>query len=290
MGTEARLAFYASDTVSALAAAESAFDRIAEIDRRLSDYRVDSEVASVAGAAAGEAVRVSDDFVLLLSRALAAAEITGGAFDPTAGAVVSLWREARRTNTLPAEAARRDALEHTGWRNVALDTAARTVRPARTGIRIDFGGIAKGYAADEAILVLARHGITRALIDFGGEIVAAEPPPGETGWRVLLTDGMPGDTVLLAAGAISASGDSEQFVVIDGTRYSHVVDPRTGIGLTHGRSATVRAPAGWLADMLATAATVVDSAGLERLRAAWPEATIAVTPAARPVATPGSPP
>jgi thiamine biosynthesis lipoprotein len=276
MGTEARLVFYASDSTVARGAAEAAYERIAEVDRRLSDYRVDSEVARVASAAAGETVRVSNDFVFVLSRALAAAEVTDGAFDPTAGAVVRLWRETRRTNMLPAEAVRRDALERTGWRNVALDTASRTVRPERTDIRLDFGGIAKGYAADEAIAVLARHGVTRALVDFGGEIVAGNPPPGETGWRVRLDSGIEGDTVLLAAGAISASGDAEQSVVIDGTRYSHVVDPRTGIGLTHGRSATVRAPAGWLADMLATAATVVDSAGLERLRQAWPEATITV--------------
>jgi thiamine biosynthesis lipoprotein len=276
MGTEARMVFHAPDSTSVLAAAEAAFDRIAEIDRRLSDYRVDSEVANVAAASAGEAVRVSDDFVFVLSRALAAAASTDGAFDPTAGAVVGLWREARRTNTLPTDEARRDALERTGWRNVALDTAARTVRPARTGIRLDFGGIAKGYAADEAIAVLARHGITRALIEFGGEIVAAQPPPDQPGWRVRVDNGMPGDTAVLASGAISASGDAEQFVVIDGIRYSHVVDPRTGIGLTHGRSATVRAPAGWLADLLATAATVVDSAGLERLRQAWPEASITV--------------
>jgi thiamine biosynthesis lipoprotein len=276
MGTEARIVFYASDSTVALAAAEAAFDRIAEIDRRLSDYRVDSEVSRVAAAAAGETVSVSDDFVFVMSRSLAAAAITDGAFDPTAGAVVRLWRDARRTHTLPSEADRTAALEHTGWRNVALDTTSRTVRPALAGISLDFGGIAKGWAADEAIAVLARHGIMRALVDFGGEIVAAEPPPDEAGWRVLLDSGIQGDTVLLATGAISASGDAEQFVVIDGTRYSHVVDPRTGIGLTNGHAATVRAPAGWLADMLATAATVVDSAGLERLRRTWPEATITV--------------
>jgi FAD:protein FMN transferase len=220
-------------------------------------------------------VPVSRDLASVLASALAIAAETDGAFDPTAGAVVALWREARQTATLPDSARIRAALARTGWRNVAIDTAARTVRPAVTGIRLDFGGIAKGWAADEALAVLRSHGVIRALIDFGGEVVAGEAPPGERGWRVLTgTDA--GDTVMLATRAISTSGATEQFVEIDGVRYSHVVDPRTGIGLTHGRSATVLAPSGWLADALATSASVVDSTGLERLRRTHSDAEIRV--------------
>jgi thiamine biosynthesis lipoprotein len=276
MGTEARIVFYASDSTVARAAAAAAFTRIAEIDGRLSDYRVDSEVSRIAASPAGSVVPVSDDVVFVLSRALDAAVRTDGAFDPTAGAIVALWRDARRNRTLPDPDRLTDALARTGWRNIRLDTAARTVRPAVTGLRLDFGGIAKGWAADQAMVVLRSRGVNRALIDFGGEIVASEAPPGETGWRVRIENGGAGDIVLLSAGAISTSGPTQQFVVIDGVSYSHVVDPRTGIGLTNGRSATVHAPTGWLADLLATAATVVDPDGLRRLRAAWPEAVITI--------------
>lgn len=273
MGTEARIVLYAPDSAAAAGAAAAAFARIAEIDAHLSDYRLDGDVARIASARPGEAVPVSRDLVIVLSHALALAARTDGAFDPAAGALVRLWREARRTGQLPDPVHLEKALARSGWRNVAVDTAVRTVSPGVAGLRLDFGGIGKGRAADEALSVLRSHGLARALVELGGEIVAGEPPPAEPGWRVLSASG---DTVVLVSGAISTSGDAEQFVVIDGVRWSHVVDPRTGMGLAHGRSATVRAPCGMLADALATAATVLDAAALDRLRREFPEAEIVV--------------
>ncbi len=275
MGTEARIVVYASDSSVAAAAATAAFARIAEIDRDLSDYRVDGTVARIAAAPAGHAVAVSRDLAVVLSHALTLAAQTDGAFDPAAGAVVRLWREARRSGALPDPVRVRVARAHGGWRNVAVDTVARTVRPAVAGLWLDLGAIAKGWAADEALAVLRTNGVDRALLELGGEIVAGEPPPGADGWRVAVGSAAQ-DTTLLARGALSTSGPAEQFVEIDGVRYSHVLDPRTGVSLTNGRSATVHAPSGWLADALATAATVLDSAGLDRLARAYPVAAITV--------------
>lgn len=274
MGTEARIVLYASDSTVAASAASAAYSRIAGIERHLSDYRMDGEVARIAAAAAGQAVPVSEELLSVLARAQTVAAVTDGAFDPTAGAVVSLWRESRRTGSLPDSSALRAALARTGWRNVAIDPAARTVVPRVAGMRLDFGGIGKGWAADEAVAVLRAHGIDRVLVEFGGEIVAGLPPPGETGWRVRIEE--TGDTVRLASGAISTSGPAEQFVEVGGVRYSHVVDPRTGFGLITGRSATVQAPYGWMADVLATAATLVAEPELNRLRRVFPQSVIRV--------------
>jgi thiamine biosynthesis lipoprotein len=257
MGTEARLVLFARDRTHADSAAAAAFARIARIDRALSDYRIDSEVATVAAAAGDSAVVVSQDFVHVLSAALDLARATGGAFDPTAGPLTSLLREARRAHRPAADSAVARALALVNWRCVRLNPAERTVRLDRPGMRLDFGGIAKGFAADEALAALRAHEAPRSLVVFGGEIVAGEPPPGRPGWTVTLDDGT---ERLLARRALSTSGDAEQFLEIGGVRYSHVIDARDGRPLTSRITATVLAPDGMTADALATAVTVLDSA------------------------------
>ena len=128
-------------------------------------------------------------------------------------------------------------------------------------MRLDLGGIAKGYAIDEALAVLKKSGITRALVDAGGDIALGDPPPGKQGWRIgiarLEADGPPSRILLLCRVAVASSGDTWQFVRIDGKRYSHIVDPRTGLGLTDHSSVTVVAPDGMTADGLASAVSVL---------------------------------
>src|SRR5690606_261939 len=109
---------------------------------------------------------------------------SGGAFDVTVGPLMDLWRKSRRSKRLPEPADFKVALQRVGYENIQLDQAARTVTFHRSGIRLDLGGIAKGYAADEALRVLREHGIDRALVDAGGDVVAGEPPPGADGWRI----------------------------------------------------------------------------------------------------------
>lgn len=273
MGTEARIALYARDPSAADSAAAAAFARIAEIDRALSDYRVDSEVAAVEAAAGDSAVVVGEDFMRVLTAALDLARATAGALDPTAGPLTRLWREARRAGRAPPDSAVEQALALVDWRCVRLDRAARTVRLDRPGMRLDFGAIAKGYAADEALRALRAAGAPRSLVVFGGEIVAGDPPPDRDGWTVALTDGA---ERLVANGAVSTSGDAEQFVEIGGVRYSHVIDARDGRPLTDGATATVLAPDGMTADALSTAVTVLDSAALAAFIADRPWAAILV--------------
>jgi thiamine biosynthesis lipoprotein len=146
-----------------------------------------------------------------------------------------------------------------GWRYVTLDTAARTIRFAVDSMLLDFGGIAKGFAADEALRVLRDRGITRALVVFGGDVVAGDAPPGEAGWTISVAS--VGSAVLVANAAIATSGDAEQFVEVDGVRYSHIIDPRTGNALTGTGQVSIRARRGIEADALSTAVSVLDSAG-----------------------------
>src|SRR5688572_4691893 len=208
-------------------------------------------------------VKVSDELFTMLSHAQEVARRSGGAFDVTVGPYVQLWRAARKTKQLPAPDALAEARRVVGWERVKLDAANRTVELTTPGMRLDLGGVAKGYAGDEAIRVLREHGIRSALFEAGGDIVVGDAPPGQDGWSVQIigTETSPTRTVELANRGISTSGDTEQFLEINGTRYSHVVDPRTGLGLTQRYAATVIGRDGITSDALSTAACVLGGDG-----------------------------
>ncbi len=265
MGTRFRIVLYAPDAEIARGAAQAAFARIAELEDAMSDYREESELMRLCRRAGGPPVRVGDDLfrILRISRDWAAA--ADGAFDPTAGPVIRLWRRARRTRELPAKGDLRAARALTGWRRMHLDPVAQTVRLERAGMQLDLGGIAKGFAADEALRRLAQAGLERALVVAGGDIVAGEAPPGEAGWKIgvlpfAANGGPTADQLVLRRAAVSTSGDAEQFVEIGGVRYSHIVDPRTGLGVAGRSSVTVRAPDGTTSDAAATALSVLGPA------------------------------
>lgn len=253
MGVPVRLVFYTGSDGAAAAAATAAFARIAQLDSRLSDYRADSELRRLDGHAS--AVPVSDDLFAVLEIALELARATNGAFDPTVGPFTRMWRTSRGTLRLPSAGELEAARARVGWEKVSLDRDARTVRLAVPGMMLDLGGIGKGYVLDEALATLRRHGIRRALLEAGGDIVLGDAPPARPGWAIEISGAVEPISVL-ARTAIATSGDTEQFVTIDGTRYSHVVDPRTGLGLTSGVSVTVIAKNGATADAMATAVSV----------------------------------
>lgn len=258
MGTTARLVVYAPDRARAETAAQAALARIAELDALLSDYRDDSEVARLARHAGGRAVAVGPDLLDVLVRSQELALRSGGAFDVTVGPLSRLWRRARRTGELPSPEELRSALALVGHGHLVVDPAARTARLSRPGMRLDLGGIAKGYAADEALRVLRRYGLDSALVTLGGEVIAGSPPPGREGWTVALR--IPGPEpapLLLRDRAASTSGDAEQWLEVAGRHYSHIFDPRTGQALVGHRSVTVVARQGLLADGLATALSVL---------------------------------
>jgi FAD:protein FMN transferase len=269
MGTTFAIVLYASDAAQASRAARAAFARIAELDRRLTDYRDDSEAMRAAREAVGRPVPVSDDLYRVLSRAHAMSLRTGGGFDVTVGALTHLWRRARRQSELPDPGEQEAARAASGYALVRLDPGARTVTITRAGVRFDFGGIAKGDAADRALGTMREAGVPRALVSAGGDVAAGAPPPGTAGWRVRIAPfgGRPPPTpaVTVSNAGVSTSGDAEQWIERDGVRYSHILDPRTGRPLTGRRQATVVAPDATTSDMLATALCVLSPADGVRL-------------------------
>ena len=279
MGMPVRIVLHASSETAASRAALAAFARIAALDREMSDYRPDSAL-SVVARLAPTAVPVPPDLFQVTSRAIAIARATGGAFDPTVAPVVALWREARALGQLPDLDALDRARALTGWSRIELDADAHTIRLPAAGMRLDLGGIAKGYILGEALEVLRARGIQAALLQAGGDIVVGGAPPHESGWRIELPQAAGiGAPFMLAASeltnaALATSGPSAQFMEIGGVRYSHVIDPRSGQALTSGSSAHVIAADGATADALATAATVLGPAGLPALRASFPDARI----------------
>jgi thiamine biosynthesis lipoprotein len=272
MGVDARLVVYAAGKTAAEDACGAAFARIAALDTIMSDYRRDSELTRLSARAGGPPVRVSPDLFTVLRRAQEVSRASSGAFDVTVGPLVALWRKARKTGVLPTPADLEAARHLVGWHKLRLDERARTVRLTLPGMKLDLGGIAKGYAADEAQRVLKKHGITSALVELGGDIVVSGPPPGTGGWTIRVpnagSETQPAD-LRFANRAISTSGDTEQSTVIGGKRYSHVVDPRTGQALTNRIQVTLTAADGLTSDPLATALGVLGG-DRERLLRAFP--------------------
>jgi thiamine biosynthesis lipoprotein len=258
MGTLVRIQLYAAEEAEAAAAFRLAFARIAELDAALSDYRPESELNRLCRAAAGRPVAIGPDLMTVLAASQRLAEESGGAFDVTIGPVTDLWRQHR----VPDAAALRDATARTGYRKLHLDAAHGTATLDEAGMQLDLGGIAKGYAADQALAVLRKLGLSSALVAMSGDLAIGAAPPGKAGWTVAA--GIPARTLELANAAVSTSGDTEQHLDAGGVRYSHIVDPATGMGLTHAPVVTVIARRGIEADALATAVSIL---GLDRGRA-----------------------
>lgn len=269
MGTTFRIVLYAPSDDIAKKASAAAFARVAELNRIMSDYVDDSELMKLCKKP-GEWVPVSDDLFKILTQAEELSKASDGAFDTTIGPVVRLWRRARRSGEMPPADTLKKALALVDYRNVELDATTKSVRLRVSGILLDLGGIAKGYAAAAALEVLRRHGITRALVAGGGDIVVAESPPDSAGWKVAVdAPGQPQPlTLLLSHASVSTSGDANQFVTIAGKRYSHIIDPKTGLGLTGRRAVTVVAINGAHADGYTSAASILGVAkGLKMIEA-----------------------
>lgn len=289
MGTEFTLVLYTDDAAHATRASRLAYDRVRAIDRALTDYDPASELMRLVDRAGGPPVAVGPDLFAVMSQAQELYGRSRGAFDPSIAPVVRLWRRARRERKLPDPESLARARKLVGGDAIRLDAAHQTVELTRPGMKLDLGGIAKGYASGAALAALKGAGIGAALVAGSGDIVVGDPPPGKAGWTIGIApleaepqpDGTVGRTILLRNAAISTSGDAEQFVEIDGRRYSHVIDPQTGLGLTDRRSVTVIAPAGLLADGLDTTACVLGQEAGLALVESYPDAAalfVRITP------------
>jgi thiamine biosynthesis lipoprotein len=255
MGTLVSIKLYAPEETQARAAFRAAFDRIAQIDAALSDYLPDSELNRICREAVGRPIEVSEDLFEVAVAAQQLARETDGAFDITSGALTHLWREARKRQRLPDANAVETARLRCGYRKLHVDATRHTLELNSPDMQLDVGGIAKGYAADQALAVLSKLGIHSALVAASGDLAFSGAPPGERSWRIGV------DTLdhplLLTYAAVSTSGSSEQHLDAAGKRYSHIIDPKTGTGLTSDISVTVVARHGIDADAAATAVSVL---------------------------------
>lgn len=282
MGTLVRITIYTPDEQAARDAFRAAFDRIRDLDRILSDYRADSELNEITRVAVGRAMPVSEDLFVVLRKAQELAEATGGAFDVTQGPVIRLWRDARNTARVPSAAALQEAAGRSGFRKLHLQSDQRTVMLDMAGMALDVGAVGKGYAASEAIEVLTELGVRSALVAVSGDLAFSNAPPGQRGWRINIHSEDTATTAIpsvleLANLAVSTAGSSEQHVVIDGRRYSHIIDPSSRMGLEDDLTVTVIARHGLDADGLDTAVSVLGvGRGLELIESI-PEAAALIT-------------
>ena len=257
MGTLVRIALYADTPDQAQRAFVAGFARIAQLNRILSDYDPDSELSR----ACEDDARISPELLTVLSHGQKLAEETKGAFDITVGPITRLWRTARREKQLPSKAQITEALNRSGFGK--LKVRSWQIGCAVPGMKLDVGGIAKGYAGDEALAAMRKAGVTSAMVAISGDIVAGDAPPDKPGWRVQVL----GHTVTLANAAVSTSGDEFQFIELGGIRYSHIVDPRSGMALRNSHPVGVVARKGIEADSIATAVSVAGPAIAKSLSA-----------------------
>ena len=240
--------------------AEQVFATFRDVDARMNEWRDGSPLGRL-NAAGGEAVVMPQDLRALIRRGVELGELTGGAFDITWAALWGLWRFDEGEPTLPdaADVVRRAA--HVDYRRVEIDDAAGTVRLGDPTMRVGLGGIAKGYALDRAAAALREAGVSAFSLSAGGQVYAAGRK-GDRPWRVGIRDprGEPDDwfaVVEVEDQSVSTSGDYERFVIVDGVRFHHILDPRTGTPSRGLRSATVIAREALLADALSTAVMVL---------------------------------
>lgn len=271
MGTLFRIVLYAGDAENASKAATAAFARIDSLNATFSDYLNDSELSRLsATAGSGESVPVSDDLWTVLTAARQLSLLSDGAFDITIGPLSRLWRRAFRRQAFP-EPERIDAARRlVGFPRLSLDSSRQDVRLSLSGMRLDAGGIAKGYAVDAAMAVLLRYGIHRALIDGGGDLLAGDPPPNAPGWRIQRMENNGKALTFLSNRAIATSGDTYRYLEWEGRRYSHIIDPRTGMGITESKLVTVEAPNCMTADALASAISILGKEAAAKLIAHYP--------------------
>ncbi|MEO2020613.1 MAG: FAD:protein FMN transferase [Pirellulaceae bacterium] len=262
MGTDVTIRVWAPGREVAERGFKAAYARVKALEKIMSDYDAESEISLlVQQAPMGRPVPISADLWQVLQRGEKISVASNGAFDVSVGALSRLWRRARRQKQLPSTERLQQAIRSVGYQAVVLGEDTATIQLKRSGVRLDLGGIGKGFAADAALAELKRLGLQMALVDAGGDVAIGVKPPGKPGWRIgvapLQADGPPSRYLHLAECGIATSGDAWQFVEIGGRRYSHILDPRTGLGLSTRSSVTVIAADATAADGLASAVSVL---------------------------------
>jgi FAD:protein FMN transferase len=283
MGSPFVITVYANDSITILPIIEIAYQRVDTLNQIFSDYLDSSEINRIC-----QKTQIwqpiSNDLYRLLKISEQAYKDSQGAFDITVGRIVKVWRAARKTKQIPDSATLKAALNKTSFKNLQIDSQKPQIRLNTEGVQLDFGGIVKGFAAQEVVDILTKNGLPYCLVDAGGDLVMGTKPnqTGESAaWRIAInvpnTDNklMP-KLLSLQNQSVATSGDMYQFFEHQGKRYSHIVNPKTGLGLTHQRNITVIAPDGALADWLATACSILPIRKAMRLIKKYPNTALLI--------------
>jgi thiamine biosynthesis lipoprotein len=276
MGTVFTVAAYGRDQDFLAEVVNEVFDEFDRIDAQMSNYKPESELSQINREAAQRAVIVEPRFFRLLQDTLQLSRETDGAFDPTVGPLMKHWGFFRGHGRLPSKAEIAEVLKRVGYRHVKLDAEHRTIRFDESGIELDLGGNAKGYAVDRGVDILRSSGITSALVSSGtSSIYALGAPPGAKGWKVTIRDPYDarkaGDTILLRNFSVSTSGSYEKFFKIGGKTYCHIVDPHTGWPVENMLCTVAIAATGSATDGLSTALFVMGPEASRKYLASHPD-------------------
>jgi thiamine biosynthesis lipoprotein len=247
---------------------EAAFVEMEKVDELMSDYKKDSEISELNRDGAERAVKVSKSTYEVLQRSVEFSKLTDGAFDVTVGPLVDLWRSAAEANSVPTDTELAAARSKVGYEKLTLDANEMSIRFAVEGMRIDLGGIAKGYAIDKAIEAIENRGAAGGMVDIGGDIRCFGVPAGNKDtWLVGLQDPNKAAESIgarelllklkLLNRAVATSGDYQQFALIEGKHHSHIIDRKTAAGARGLSSVTIITDSATVADALATAVSVM---------------------------------
>ncbi len=262
MGNRFDLGVVGDDEVKANQALEKAIIEIKRIEALLSTYQANSQINQVNSNAGISPVKVDEEVFNLVERAQRISELTQGAFDLSYGSLdKSLWNFDQNMKQLPSKELAKNAVHLINFKNILLDRANETIFLAKKGMRIGFGGIGKGYAADQAKKVLVGLGFTDGIVNASGDMCAWGKRADGEDWTVGISNpDFPRDILSefsLNDSAVATSGNYEKFVLIDGQKYSHTIHPKTGFPMQGIKSVTVFAPFAELADALTTPIAVM---------------------------------
>lgn len=262
MGSPFRIIFYHEDSTTADLEAKKCFLLIDSLNMVFSDYSPDSEINLLAKSSTGQPQPISDELNRILLIAKEAWIRSDKTFDISMGTLSQLWRKANSENRFPPKKEIKNTRNKTGFEKINISEKERAISLNQKGMLLDFGGIVKGYAAQKVIEYLKSKNILMALADAGGDIATSDVPPGKQGWTIAVNLPEQGNEVWdkkleLANCAVATSGDVYRFTIHKGKKYSHIIDPRTGYGITSLRNVTVIAKDGTTADWLATACSIL---------------------------------
>lgn len=270
MASPFTIILYEKDSVRANHLATECFNLVDSFVNIFSDYIDRTELSQLSSTAgSGRFIKVSPALFDIIQESEKAFKFSEGAFDITMGPIVRLWRKARKEKKFPSTTAINEKMKSVGFDKLEIDTGSRSIKLIQPGMQLDLGGIAQGYIAQKVLERLFQSNVKKALIDVSGDIAAGDPPPGKEDWTIGINlperEELQNKQLFLHNRSVSTSGDLYQFIEHRGKRYSHIIDTKTGYGITTQKNVTVIAENATTADWLATACSILTVKKAKRL-------------------------